>query len=308
MSRVTLLGPQRHRPTIAAAVHSLGIQGTIATITAGWEERELEDDELEQHLGGRARNLQLWERCERAFEVDPELFAGFRARTDRLRALRRVYRQRLSYAMDAVRDLLHSSGDETILAEERDDALRAVRRLDEHHIARVREVVLEFEERFRPAERDSLIYHRSVVARRIRETEAVCIAGGHVAVLMNRMSLFDVPSLIGDRPVLAWSAGAMALGDVVVLFHDDPPQGRGYSEVLVPGFGLYQGVLPFPHANHRLNLDDPRRARMLSRRFPELRCVPMDEGDRLDWSDGHWTWATGTRSIQPDGSVVTATS
>ena len=38
--RVTLLGPQRLQPTVAPTLESLRIHGQIATVTAGWQERE----------------------------------------------------------------------------------------------------------------------------------------------------------------------------------------------------------------------------------------------------------------------------
>jgi hypothetical protein len=46
-----------------------------------------------------------------------------------------------------------------------------------------------------------------------------------VAVLVNRLRLFGLGDLVADKTVFAWSAGAMAVSERVVLFHDDPPQG-----------------------------------------------------------------------------------
>ena len=308
MPRAILLGPQRLQPTIADAIREAGVKGKIATVTAGWEERELEDDELEEHLAGRARNLQLWERGERALEQDPELFAGLRRRHDRLRVQQRIYRGRLTHALDAVRDLQGMDGDADLLDPEREEAFQAVRRLDQHHLNRVREIRQAFEEEYRPAERDSIMRHRAVIARRISDSDALCIAGGHVAILLNRLRIFDILSLAGDRPIFAWSAGAMALGETVVLFHDSPPQGQGYAEVLDSGLGYYKGLLPFPHARHRLRLDDPQRVQLLKRRFDQLICVPMDKGARLEWIEGAWTLPPGTRRLFPDGSVRKVTA
>ena len=59
---VVLLGAQRFDPTLGEAVKDLGIKGRIATITAGWQEREEEDDDLEEHLaplGITTENLRL---------------------------------------------------------------------------------------------------------------------------------------------------------------------------------------------------------------------------------------------------------
>ena len=57
-SSVVWLGPQRFRPSVAAALDALGVDGPIAVVTAGWQEREAEVDELDAHLGGRA--VPLW--------------------------------------------------------------------------------------------------------------------------------------------------------------------------------------------------------------------------------------------------------
>ena len=48
---IVLLGPQREQRTVADAVRGLGVEGPVATVTAGWEEREAEDTELRDHLG-----------------------------------------------------------------------------------------------------------------------------------------------------------------------------------------------------------------------------------------------------------------
>ena len=48
---------------------------------------------------------------------------------------------------------------------------------------------------------------------------ALAIAGGHVGVLLRCLKLFGV-SPPAELPVVAWSAGAMALTDRVVLYND----------------------------------------------------------------------------------------
>ena len=46
-----LLGPQRFTVTARAALRSLGVEGAVATVNAGWEEREGEDGGVGQELG-----------------------------------------------------------------------------------------------------------------------------------------------------------------------------------------------------------------------------------------------------------------
>ena len=45
--RTVLLGPQRFMTTAGTALRSLGVDGPVATINAGWEEREDVVDELD---------------------------------------------------------------------------------------------------------------------------------------------------------------------------------------------------------------------------------------------------------------------
>lgn len=303
MATVILLGPQRLRPTLRDAVRSLDIKGRLATITAGWEERECEDDELVAHLSGRAFNLQLWERTEIVFSRDPELLAGLRTRKERMRRLGELYSIRLGHALAAARELMRREEPDELLEPEVDSAFAEVRELDRYHLERVREIQHEFDDRYRPAEREELARHREEIAHRIEESAAIGIAGGHVSVLLTRLRLFDIPSLIGLRPVIAWSAGAMALGERVVLFHDDSPQGFDHAEVHEPGLGLYRNLLVFPHARRRLRLDDPERVSLLARRFQPMQCIPMDEGDRIEWHHHYADLHSGTRLLNGNGGI-----
>ena len=51
MSDVLILGPQFRSPNLRDALTRAGLSGPIATITAGWQEREGELAALEEHLG-----------------------------------------------------------------------------------------------------------------------------------------------------------------------------------------------------------------------------------------------------------------
>ena len=80
--RIVLLGPQR-RPTLEGVARSLGLSGPglagpVATITAGWQEREPDDALLADLLEGRAVNLALYRRWLDVRDRDPEYSAGER--------------------------------------------------------------------------------------------------------------------------------------------------------------------------------------------------------------------------------------
>lgn len=316
-SNVVVLGPQRLQPTLADALDRvLALDGCtperrqIAVVTAGWEEREEEVDELRQHVDRPVVDLRLFRRAEQVLRADAPLLAAQRQRTDRLRRLRELYRVRLSHALQAARELMRRTDSEAmadhqgLLEVEIDAAIEVVRDIDAHHFERVRELHAEHEHELRPGERDEVARHRAELARIVEDSCAVCFAGGNVAVLLDRLRLFDVAALVRGRPIVCWSAGSMALSEQVVLFHDSPPQGAGDAEVFEIGLGLFRGVLPLPHARRRLRLQDPTRVGIFARRFRPLVCAAMDERTRLHWDGARWRAAAGTRRLCEDGSLA----
>jgi peptidase E len=179
-----------------------------------------------------------------------------------------------------------------------------VRALDRYHLGRIRRAHRDFEAALRPLERPVVARHRGQLEELLESCTAFAVAGGHVAVLLNRLRLFGIAPLVRGRPVFAWSAGAMVLGERVVLFHDDPPQGRGDAEVLESGLGLYSGVLPLPHARHRLRLGETTRVGLFAQRFAEQQCVAMDEGAELAWDGQRWSPSGQVRRLERDGTVT----
>jgi hypothetical protein len=303
MPRVVLLGPQRWEPTVGEVVADLGLAGPFALITAGWQEREPEDDELRAAIGGTAVNLGLYALAEQLMQGDRELDLMLKERQNKLRELQDLYRLRLAAATQAARKLLAMKGDEALIGPERESALEALRSLDRHHLGRVTQIQREYDERVRLSEREAVARQREKIVQQIHDCEAVLIAGGHVAVLLNRMRIFGLEPVLHQKPVVAWAAGAMVASDRIVLFHDSPPQGPGNAEVLDRGFGLCHGVLPLPHASNRLRLDDPARVALFARRFFDLRPVALDARMRLDWRPPRWQPHPGILQLESDGSL-----
>ncbi|MEE8366741.1 MAG: Type 1 glutamine amidotransferase-like domain-containing protein [Thermoanaerobaculia bacterium] len=301
---IILLGPQRLHPTLATVVSDQGIEGPIAAVTAGWQEREDEDHDLRDHLGGRTRNLRLYRRAETVFREDPELFTAYRARQDRLKGLRELYRLRLSYAMEAARALQTRTTKSLYLKGEIEAAIEEVRRLDRHHLELVSEIHAEFERDFQPAQRPSVERQRREIATELSECAALAIAGGHVAALLNRLRLFNLVGLLESQTILAWSAGAMVLGSQIVVFHDSPPQGAGHAEVFESGLGVFSDLLPLPHAERRLLLSDLARVALMSRRSTPLSCIPLDEGAELIRSEGRWAPESSINRLTDEGTVL----
>jgi hypothetical protein len=303
-SHVTLLGPQRLQPTLGPVLESLGVDlARVATITAGWQEREPDDTDLHAHLGRRSTNLSLYLRAERVFRRDPELARAHHLRQAALRELQDLYNVRLDHAMAAAYELYARNDASRWVAEARIAAVDAIRTLDAQHLTRERDIHAEYTEQWQPQQRDPVARERKEIDAVLRDSSAVAIAGGHVAVLLNRLRLFGLDTALRGRVVVAWSAGAMAISDRVVLFHDQPAHGMGNAEVLDIGLGLAPGVVPLPHARHRLRLDDRDRVALFAARFAPAACVPMNEGARIDLGPDGWSAAPGTQRLLPAGGL-----
>jgi hypothetical protein len=301
---VWLLGPQYQTPFLKDVFPSFGIpDGPIAAVTAGWQEREGEDVELNKHLAGRAFDLELYRRAEKVFHLDPELARAHHEMQRRLRSLTRIYDRRLSFLRDTILWLLDERGEGSLLDPEREHAFSQVRDLDAWHLKRIAEIRGEFEERFRPFDRSAIAREREELSRMLTSAVALVITGGHVAVLLNRLRLFGVSELFGPKPVIAWSAGAMALTERVVLFHDHPPQGAGNAGVLERGLGLCPDLVALPDGKKRLDLQDPTRVSAMARRFAPDSCIVLEQGDCISYDGERWRAQTSVTRLGAGGEL-----
>jgi hypothetical protein len=301
---VVLLGAQRFQPTLGEAVAELGVKGKIATITAGWQEREAEDDDLDEHLGARAVNLMLHQRGEEVFRDDAELHEAHRERQEVLRHRQDFYRIRLEHELDAQHVIRQRAAPAAILDDEREASIDAIRELDTWHLGKCTAVRNAFEEKMAPSTRPVVQKHLAELRAIVRECDAIAIGGGHVATLLNRLMLFRVADLVETRVVFAWCAGAMAVSDRVVLFHDNPPQGPGAAEVLDAGMGLVPGTVVLPQPEDRLRLDDAARVQVMAHRFSPDVCLAFPARSRITWKNRRFTSVHGVIGLMPDGEAA----
>lgn len=300
---MVLLGPQRFEPTLGATLRALGIEGKLATVTAGWQEREEEDADLHEHLQGASVNLRLYARAEEVWKADPELHAEHKKRQEFLRHKQDFYRIRLEHELDAAHVIAQRKAPAEILAAEQEASIDAIRDLDDYHLAQCARVRETFELRVRPLERDVVRRHRDELRAILDGCVGLALAGGQVATLLNRLELFGLDDLLGDKPVFAWSAGAMVACERVVLFHDDPPQGPGAAEVLDRGLGLCRGVVPFPAPEQRLRLDDPERVSRMARRMAPAVCLALPARAHVTWGGGILQRPFKVIRMQTDGTT-----
>ena len=285
---VVLLGPQHVEVDAGRVLDGLGVRGRVALVTAGWQEREADDEALVDALGVPAVNLRLHARSEAVFESDVEFAVAYKERQELLRQMQELYRVRLDHISDAAHAISLRHVQPELLAQEGEASVEEFRHLDGRHLARCRAIHARFEERWRPGERASVARHRRELRALVEGVAAVVIAGGHVASLLNRLKLFDVVDIASGKPLVAWSAGAMALAERIVLFHDFPPYGKDIAQVLDAGTGLVPGLVVLPDPRRRLRLDDRAGLARFVKRMAPSTCVVMDhgaivvlEGDRI---------------------------
>jgi len=298
---VVLLGAQRFEPTLGEAVAELGVKGRIAVITAGWQEREDEDEDLAAHLDGRTVNLRLHARGEQVFREDAELRRAHRERQVALRSRRDFYRIRLEHALEADRVIRHRAPPPDVAIEQALASAEAVRLIDASLVASCARLRGEFEGRWALADRPAVARQRKELSELVAGCDAVAIAGGHVATLLNRFALFGMAALLRGKPVFAWSGGAMLACRQVVLFHDFPPQGPGAPELLDEGLGLVPGLVVFPQPEERLDLTRRDRVQNLVQRFAPARCLALPARSRLTWIEGRFEAVHGVVELRDDG-------
>ncbi|MBL4848842.1 MAG: Type 1 glutamine amidotransferase-like domain-containing protein [Planctomycetes bacterium] len=302
---VTILGPQRHDPIIRGVLEEHGIEGQLAVITGGWEEREDEVDDLEEHLGRPTLNLQLHERFQGVLSRETRFSQALLDRNDRLRIAQTLYRRRLRGALESVRNLYGLTIPRMdLLTAERVDALRAVSDLDHHYLTQIRGIHQAFQDLWDPTLNPSIGETRSQLKAELSDCAGVLIAGGNVGVLLDQLQLLRMRPLLANIPIVAWSAGAMVITDRIVLFHDSPPQGKGDPEIYDDGLRIAPRIVALPHAKHRLRLNDEHRVGILAGRFAPATCVALDEGCGVHWDGLEWTPIGGSRRLAPDGQVI----
>jgi hypothetical protein len=283
--QVTLLGPP-NGVDLAAEVAAFGVDGPVALVTAGWEEGERNDADIDRRLGGGSRNLNLYGRRLDVLESDPTYADAQRLLRTQLDELRDIYLLRLGHALAGVEVVRRRFAEaQRGPGPELDAAIDAVRALDESQASAIAAAYDLFYAQNKPQERPRIARHREEVAAIVADCAAIAIAGGHVGVLNDCLHLCDVARLIEDRPLIAWSSGCMAVSERIVVVDDDDPAGR-QDEVYDIGSGVARGMVALPAAAVRLRAHDPDRLAVLAQRCGPSVCVFLDPGDRLELRSG----------------------
>ncbi|KAB7744051.1 hypothetical protein GA707_11360 [Nostocoides sp. F2B08] len=292
-----LLGPQRFRMTAGTVARGLAPEGTVATVTAGWRDREKDDAELDQVLGGRSRNLHLFTRLGHVVRHDRTFATAASAYNRAVDEASELYTLRLQHALDAVYAISRRSVRDDLVDSSLRAGLQSVRDIDAWFLWVLTELEGELRADGGVDTSDVIAQHRAEVAEIIGGASLLAIAGGHVAYLSRCLRLFAVEPP-DHLPIIGWSAGAMVLTDLIVLYNDKGPEGVRPSEVWDRGLGRVHGIVAMPHARRRLQLDDTDRNTVLAHRYAPARVVLLDDGGRVVIGDDG--------ELPPDARVITA--
>ncbi len=303
MRQVTLLG-SLDGADLAAEVAAFGVDGPVALVTAGWEEGERNDADVDRRLGGGSRNLNLYGRRLDVLESDADYADAQRLLHTQLAELRELYLVRLRHALEGVEVIRRRFAEaDRRPGPELDAALDAVRSLDESQALAIGAAYDRFYEQHPPHERPVIARHREEVAAIVAECGAIAIAGGHVGVLNDCLHLSNLAILIEDRPLLTWSSGCMAVSERIVVVDDDDPAGRP-DELYDIGIGVAHGMVALPSAETRLHAHDLDRLTVLARRCAPSVCVLLGSGDRLELRAGLPADLGSVGVLDGDGRVI----
>ena len=190
--KTVLLGPQRFRTTVGAAIRTVAPEGPVATVTAGWRDRESDTDELDATLEGRGRHLNLYGRLDDVLDSDQRFAAAALAHRDAVDELAGIYSIRLQRALDSVYAVQRRTVRTDLAASALADGVRVVQSIDQWYLDAVDQLHGELWAAAPPEESEPIQRHRAEVAEAIGQASAIAIAGGHVGLLLRCLKLFDV--------------------------------------------------------------------------------------------------------------------
>jgi hypothetical protein len=298
-----LLGPQRPLVNLNTELDSLNIgDEPIAVISAAWQEAEGDIDDVRHLVSNPLSDLGIYKRAAELFAADKALHDAYRQRQERLQEQQRLYRIRLRQLMIAARRTLRADGNPSVIAAERRHAIAQLRELDRHHLRQIKKSHTRFDSAYNIDCHALLAEHTAAVADDLSKVSTVMIAGGNVVVLMNRLTLFGMTLPLQQKNIVGWSAGAMVLGERVVLFHDRLPQGRRDSEILCEGLGMLPGVIVLPDAQGRLRTKERIRTSLFSRRFSPAACVTLDNGASMLFDGAKLRESTAAKRMTRGGN------
>ncbi len=311
--KIHILGPQRDHPNLSAVVDANLKNAKLAVVSAGWRHEESELRPMARDLRRPLSLLPLYLWFDELGQKEPELSKEHSERQKRIKTYKALYRKKLHMQLEYLSFVEKKWQKQPELYEEDyQEALQDVHRIDQAAIARLNQIRAQFPNLLEPWKHPSAQPFHEEIRTTLEQCDGLIIAGGHVAILRNRMFFFGFAELLHEflragKQIICWSAGAMAMCEQIVLYYDDPPEGAGVAEILDTGMGILPGVTFFPHAAQRLRLTNPARVRALATRFHEQKCITLEVGAHLLYEQGSYQ-SLGMQSasslLTPSGDIT----
>ena len=296
-----LLGHQRENPRLQSVLEKWNIRDSVALVSAGWEEDEEDDQWVRDALDCQVVNTHLYRLADELFHQDPEVLTLLRERQDRLRELREVNELQTENLCVVARQLWQRQEQSAAAVFPLQQTIAQLRQIDVSYLQAVSTVIREFDQRIGSKRRPSVLAYREAVLKRIAGCQALLIAGGHVGVLLNRLNLCRLLRHV-SLPIIAWSGGAMVLGQRVVFYDHFVPHAKREVELSRKGLNLFSGMQLFPRAAERLNLQDVCELTLLARRM-DGECLVLDAHSQLEWTAHGRLNVENVRHVTSNGEV-----
>lgn len=276
--------------------------GPLALISAGWRYDEQRDESLREALGEPVRNLRLYGAFRDIERAAPDLVAAHARKQAALKAVKVLYREAIVAALAGVQKVGGSRRDRACPWYQQ--AIRHLQEVDTLFLAEADRLHEQFAETERPLAHPAVQEVRAAILETLAGCRALLIAGGHVGVLRNRMSFFGLDQALREKPIIAWSGGAMVLAERILLYHDHTAHGVGLAEYLDRGFGLVPGVVFLPHAEQRLDLARADSVGILAARLSPFRAIAIENGGGVSPEGERFGRADAVRQLHEDGSLT----
>ena len=285
--KIHILGPQRDHPNLVNIVDTHLKDARIAVVSAGWRHEESELKPMARDLRRPLSLLPLYLWFDELGQKEPDLSKEHSERQRRIKAYKKLYRKKLHMHLDYL-DFIEKKWRKQpeLYEDDYQEALNDLRSIDTGALKRLERIRAQFPNLLEPWKHPSAQPFHEEIRSTLEHCDGLIIAGGHVAILRNRMFFFGFAELLRDflkqgKQIICWSAGAMAMCEQIILYYDDPPEGMGVAEILDTGMGILPNVTFFPHAAQRLRLEVPARVRALTQRFHNQKCITLEVGAHL---------------------------
>lgn len=183
---------------------------------------------------------------------------------------------------------------ERSLSEQMRRHVRSLIEADDRHAETLRQLWEHFHDAA-GLEHDSLWHElRAELVNKLLNASLVALVGGEPIHILTALRFFRLGPVFNEAlrrgtHFFGSSAGAMALGRRVVIFHElrEP---RTEFQLLDRGADLVRGVQIFPHVQDRVQTDDPANLAYLAARFHGRACVGLNAGSTLALEPDHGRW------------------